>query len=170
MANSTLLATLKEDIHKQSAWLVKAFKSDRIGLDYTIESFKKIDLFFEQNSVPGKANPNGRLSKNLGPVLFSIGAYVGNTIIKALPGSIWITDDKDPEGEITAQVKLPNGSIIWPMQRVINRFKNGSEDSIFPYGAVLVSEISNDHYWEKTKENQMNLNKVAEKKPWWKFW
>ena len=73
---------------------------------------------------------------------------VGNVIIKALPGSRWITDDKDPEGEITAQIKLTSGTIIWPMQRVINRFKNGEEDSIYPYGVVIVKELSKDDYWE----------------------
>ena len=165
------MATLEEDIYKQSAWLVKAFSSDKIKLDYSIESFKEIDLFFEQNSaVPGKAKQNGRLSQNLGPVLFSIGAYVGDTIIKALPGSIWITDDKDPEGEITARVKLPTGTIIWPMQRVINRFMNGEEDSIYPYGFLVVNEISKEDYWDKTKDTQKNFKKVIEKKPWWKFW
>ena len=74
------MATLKEDIHKQSAWIVVAFSSDRIKLDYSIESLKEIDLFFKKNSVPGKAKPNGRLSQNLGPVLFSIGAYVFENI------------------------------------------------------------------------------------------
>jgi hypothetical protein len=32
---------------------------------------------------------------------------------------------------------LPDGSIIWPVQRVIKRFRNGPEDSIAFYGAVL---------------------------------
>jgi hypothetical protein len=78
--------------------------------------------------------------------------------------------DKDPEAEITAQVKLPTGTIIWPMQRVINRFKNGDEDSLYPYGVVIVKELSKDGFWDKAKENQLNLNKEDEKKHWWKFW
>lgn len=164
------MATLEEDVHKQSAWIVKAFSSDRIKLDYSIESLKEIDLFFKQNAIPGKAKPNGRLAQNLGPVLFSIGAYVGSVIIKALPGSFWITDDKDPEGEITVQVKLPSGTIIWPMQKVINRFKNGEEDNLYPYGIVTIKELSNDGNWDKEKGDPGNPDKVVEKKHWWRFW
>ena len=164
------MATLEEDIHTQSEWLVKAFGSDDIMLDYTVESLKKIDLFFDVNSVSGKPTTGGRLSQNLGPVLFSIGAYVGITIIKAVPGAIWITDDKDPEGEITARIKLPNGSIIYPIIRVTNRFKNGSEDGIYAYGAVVVKELSTENYWKDRSEKQVNPIGKVEKKPWWKFW
>ncbi len=164
------MATLEEDIHTQSEWLVKAFGSDDIMLDYTVESLKKIDLFFDLNSISGKPTPRGRLSQNLGNILFSIGAYVGITIIKAVPGAIWITDDKDPEGEITARIKLPNGSIIYPIIRVTNRFKNGSEDGIYEYVTVFVKEIKNENYCKNSSENQLNKNGNVEKKPWWKFW
>ena len=32
---------------------------------------------------------------------------------------------------------LPDGSSIWPVQRVMKRFTNGSEDGIAAYGAAL---------------------------------
>jgi hypothetical protein len=164
------MATLEEDIHTQFDWLVTAFASDQIELDYSIQSLRKIDRFFEQHAENGKAKPNGRLSTNSGPVLFSIGAYVGNTIIKAIPGSVWVTDDKDPKGEITAEVLLPNKTKIFPMQRAINRFMNGEEDSIYPYGTVLVNEISKDDYWENAKENHSTIKVSVKKTSWWKFW
>jgi hypothetical protein len=32
---------------------------------------------------------------------------------------------------------VPDGSTIWPVQRVIKRFRNGPEDSIAFYGTAL---------------------------------
>jgi len=155
------MATLKQDIKTQSSWIVKAFKADKLTLDYTINSFKNLDKFFEKHSKDGKAKRGGRLSTNLGPILFSIGAYIGETLIKTFPGSKWITDDNDPEGELNVEIKFPNGSIVWPTQRVMKRFKNGAEDSLFDYGFLIA------------KQNGLELPfeiDESKSKPWWKFW
>lgn len=158
------METLKEDINKQAGWIVKAFAEDNLRLDFTIRSFIEIDKFFINNSVGGKAKPGGRLSKNLGGTIFSIGSYVGNTIIRTVPGSVWETDDEAATGEIDVAVKLPGGGIIWPVQRVMKRFKNGSEDSIYVYGyeitKVFTGEEFDSSYWKATQE----------KKSRWKFW
>src|SRR5664279_1093045 len=132
------MATLEQDIKTQSAWIVNAFKSDSIILDYAVESLKAIDNFFDKHAENGKAKPGGRLSQNLGPVLFSIGSYVGETIIKNVQDAVWQTDDKDPEGEINAAIKLPDGTIVWPIQRVMNRFLEAAENGIYAYGAVVI--------------------------------
>ena len=52
-------------------------------------------------------------------------------------GGTWETDDSDPLGEINIAVRLPDGSVVWPVQRAMKRFENGSEDSLYAYGAVL---------------------------------
>jgi hypothetical protein len=161
------MATLLDDIKTQSDWIVKAFKSDNLKLDYTIRSFIEIDKFISKNSKNGQALKGGRLSTNLGPILFSIGSYVGETFIKVAPGSKWVTNDNDPEGEINCEIKLPDGSTIWPMQRVIKRFKNGSEDSVYVYGFKFTENIINEpfdsNYWTIQKESDST-------KPFWKFW
>ena len=157
------MCTLKEDIKESSQWIVKAFKADGILLDYSIESFIGIDKFFNKHSSNGKARSRSRLSVNLGPILFSIAAYIGETIIKVAPGSVWITDDNDPEGELNVSLKLPDGAIIFPTQRVMKRFKNGQEDSIYVYGhtitEVFTHQVFDENYWEQMKP-----------KPWWKLW
>jgi hypothetical protein len=48
-------------------------------------------------------------------------------------------DDNDPQGEINIAIRLRDGTILWPVQRVMKRFKNGVEDSIWVYGVVLFS-------------------------------
>ena len=148
--------------------MVNAFKEDGLTLDYSIKSFMAIDKFFNKHSFKGKAKRGGRLSKRLGYILFAIGGYVGNSIIKNIPGAVWETDDNDRNGEINVAVKLPDGVIIWPVQRVIKRFKNGAEDSIYVYGHEITKELTNevfdDGYWKITEE------KIEGKKAWWKFW
>jgi hypothetical protein len=81
------MGTLIEDIKLQTDWIIKAFNSDGLILDYSINSFIQLDKFFEIHSKIGKAVPGGRLSQNLGNILFSIGGYIGEIIIKNVPRS-----------------------------------------------------------------------------------
>ena len=45
-------------------------------------------------------------------------------------------DDNDTHAEINVVVRLKTGTILWPVQRVMKRFKNGAEDGIWVYGAT----------------------------------
>ena len=163
------MASMLEDIKKQSDWLVNAFNSDNLHLDYTIHSFIEIDKFFALNAKNGRAIEYGRLSTNLGPVLFSIGAYVGETFIREVPGSAWVFNDKDPEDEINIELRIGGSGTIWPMQRVIKCFKTGFEDSIYVYGYEftkhILTEPFDQEFWKIYKEE-----KGVMKKPWWKIW
>lgn len=123
--------TLEEDIHLASDWVVKALNSSGYKADYSLESMKEIDRFFDEQS-----GETGRLSKNRGAILFSLASYIGETIIK-LYGGEWITDDSDPRGEIYISVKLRDGSIIWPALRCLKRYQLGREESIYDYVFVL---------------------------------
>lgn len=164
------MATLLEDIKSQSDWIVKAFAADGYILDYSIDSVMMIDLFFAANMKNGEPIKGGRLSKKgFGPILFSIGSYVGETIIRNIPGTDWVTDDNDPQAELNVFLKLPNGVECSPIIKVFKRFQNGSEDAIYPYVHVLVNEITehpfNQDFWKLMKDAE---TKPA--KPWWKFW
>lgn len=123
--------TLEQDIYIASEWIVKALKSSGYEADYSLNSMKEIDRFFDEQNTP-----TGILSKNTGQILFSLGSYVGQTAIK-LYGGEWITDDNDPKGEVNISVKLKNGAVIWPVIRCMKRYNNGSEDSIYAYLFVL---------------------------------
>ena len=154
------MATLREDIKTYSIWLVKAFKTDKLKLDYSFNSFKEIDYFFDSNADHGKAVPQGRLADNLGPILFAIGSYIGETFVRNIRGAEWVTDENNAEGEVTAAVIFPDGSQIWPMQKVVKRFQNGQEESIYTYADVITREYA------KSPAAEI----VQSKKPWWKFW
>jgi hypothetical protein len=165
------MGTLKQDIKNQAEWIVKAFAADKFKLDYSLESLIEVDRFFIKNMKNGKPKKGGRLAKKgFGPILFSIGSYVGETIIKNVKGSKWITDDNHPEGELKVSLRLPNGGEIWPIQKVIKRFENGGEEAIYPYVHTVTKEFTKqpfiEEYWTLTAENKEPENS----KPWWKFW
>ena len=163
------MGTLLEDLQKQSDWIVKAFAADKITLDYSIHSFIEVDRFFNRHSRDGKAIKGGRLSQNLGLIIFGLGSYVGQTFMKNIPGCIWQTDDKDPQGEINASIQFPDGTIIFPMQKLMKRFQNGFEDAVYVYGHHLakgyIDEPFDQSFWNVNSELT-----TSEKKPWWKFW
>ena len=117
----------------------------------------------------GKPKRRGRLASNYGFVLFSIGAYIGETIIKNVPGTSWKTDDEDPEGEANIQIILPDGASVLPVQRAGKRFQLGKEEAIYPFVAVTLGrytgETFDESFWQITREEEARLDK-----PWWKFW
>ena len=124
--------TLEDDIHSACAWIVTALNTSGYNADYTLESMKEIDRFFdEQSGADGIITPERR-----GNIIFSIAAYIGETVIK-LYGGKWITDDNDPMGEVNIAVQLDKGTIIFPAQRAMKRYQNGNEDSIYAYVYVL---------------------------------
>jgi len=59
-------------------------------------------------------------------------------VIRRHAGGDWQGDDSDPNAEINIAIKLKDGSLIWPVQRVMKRFKNGPEDGIYAYGFALL--------------------------------
>jgi hypothetical protein len=95
---------------------------------------------------------------------------VGETIIRNVKGAEWVTDDNDPPGELNLSLSLPGGGTIWPIQKVMKRFSNGSEDAIYPYVHHVTQEFTGlpfkEEFWSVTAERE----KVEKKKPWWKFW
>ena len=124
-------SSLLDDIGAMSEWVVKALNFSGYKADYSLESMKEIDRFFdEQNS------PNGIINQNRGQILFALGSYVGKTVIR-LDGGKWITDDNDPQGEINIAVETNNGTTLWPVQRCMKRYSNGAEDSIYAYVYAL---------------------------------
>ena len=68
--------TLQEDIHLASDWVVKALNSSGYKADYSLESMKEIDRFFDEQS-----SETGLLSKNRGEILFGLASYIGESAI-----------------------------------------------------------------------------------------
>jgi len=125
------------DAHSAAEWMSKALTSSGYNADFSLNSLREVDLFFDEQTKDGKAKAGGLLSEKLGQRLFGIGAYVGE-VIRRNAGGEWNGDDADPQAEINISLKLKSGGTIWPVQRAMKRLKNGKEDSIYEYGILVL--------------------------------
>lgn len=126
------MSSILEDINAASLWISKALASSGYAVDFSPASLWQIERFFQEHSENGGAKPGGLLSDQLGVRLFSIGAYVGE-VIRQSRGGQWVGDDNDPAVELNVELHLSDGTVCWPMQRIVNRVSNGEEDSIIAY-------------------------------------
>lgn len=117
-------------------WIASALSQSGYRADFSLACLKELDRFFDEQTTNGQPNPDGLLAEQLGLRLFAIGAYVGE-VIRRQNGGEWEGDDEDPEAEFNISVRLENGTVLWPVQRVMARLKNGSEDGIWVYGAYI---------------------------------
>jgi hypothetical protein len=154
------MPTLVEDIRTAADWIAKALSSSGYRADFSITSLKEVDRFFDEHSKNGQAVSGGLLSEQLGSRMFALGGYVGE-VIRRTHGGHWQANDKDPEGEINIALVLPTGGLIWPVQRVMKRFKNGAEDDIYAYGMAMASDPAHE---------RTGMAQPKSSKPWWKFW
>jgi len=122
--------TLAGDIPLAAAWLRQNMTASGCWLDGTIESFRELDRFYDDQHRPG-----GLLDGKVGDKLFAVGSYMGEVFRTEL-GGVWETDDDDPLGEVNIAVRLPSGTVCWPVQRAGKRFQNGPEDGLYAYGLV----------------------------------
>jgi len=132
--NMTAHSKIVNDALASAEQISRALSQSGYKADFSLESLKQVDRFFEEQVTSGQPKPGGLLSQQLGARLFAIGAYVGE-VIRRQNGGEWQGDDNDPQAEINVAVRLKTGVILWPVQRVMKRFKNGSEDGIWIYGA-----------------------------------
>ena len=104
--------------------------------DFSVASLKEVDRFFDDQAPEGRPKADGLLSQDLGARLFSVGSYVGE-VLRRRAGGAWRGDDNDPEAEINIALVLPDGSVLWPVQRVMKRFELGPDESVFVYGTAV---------------------------------
>lgn len=122
---------LEQDIKASCEWVIRALNSSGYKADYTLDSMKEVDRFFDEQNTP-----DGILSKNRGQILFALASYIGETVIK-LYGGKWVIDDDDPNNEVNMAVQTSSGTVLWPAKRCMKRYTNGAEDSIHDYIYVL---------------------------------
>src|SRR5258705_10503832 len=115
------MATLKQDIKKPPAWLPKAFAADQIRLDYSIDSLKLIDQFFDDHSEAGVPKPNGRLAQHWGQLCFLLAP------ISAKPSSE-IGREQFGKPMIRIPKERSMRPAIFPMELKCGRFKGPLKD------------------------------------------
>jgi hypothetical protein len=150
------MGTIVDDVKSSADWISKALEASGYKADFSPSSLWEIDRFFDEHCKNGEALPGGLLSESLGSRIFALGAYIGEVIQRTRGGS-WKGNDSDPEVEMNVELVLTDGTVCWPVQRAMKRFKNGPEDGIAAYGLGLGLAVG-------------PRPKPQEKKPRWKFW
>lgn len=136
LQSEPLSKTLLEDIEAAKDWVAAALNQSGYQADFTLESLRELDRFFDEQHTP-----DGILSQQTGQKLFALGAYLGQVILN-ICGGAWLTNDNDPGGEINIAIRLDDGTLLFPVQRVIKRYANGVEDSLYAYAYVLVNDLA----------------------------
>jgi hypothetical protein len=129
-----------DEVQASAEWIASALSSSGYRADFTASSLWEIERFFEDHAPGGSARPDGLLGSSVGARLFGLGGYIGEVIRRGVGGA-WQVDDGDPAAEINVALILPGGTQIWPVQRVMKRFQNGSEDNVAVYGHVLGLDV-----------------------------
>ncbi|WP_157441900.1 hypothetical protein [Actinoplanes awajinensis] len=129
-----------KDVHDAADWVAAALVASGYRADFSPPSLWEIERFFETEAPGGRPRTGGLLADDLGTRIFAVGAYLGEVIRRQVGGD-WSGDDSDPSAEVHATLTLPNGAVVWPVQRVMKRFSNGSEDSTVVYGMALGLEV-----------------------------
>jgi hypothetical protein len=108
--------------------VMNQFRKEKKIFKLTIDSLKSIDDEIDRMLISNK--PADILTNT--DTVFMFGCYLG-TILKHSIGAKWIKDD----GEYPRFMKLKNGEIILPFERVMKRIMAGKEDSIYDYGLII---------------------------------
>lgn len=114
------MTSLLHDIRTSAQWIAVALSSSGYQAIFTPGSLREVERFMGEHSEYGIAVPGGLLAADLGPRLFALGAYVGESIWQHLGGT-WVTEGDGSKAEIGIALRPSDGSTIWPVQRVIKR-------------------------------------------------
>lgn len=114
-------------------WASKALTSSGYRADFSVESLRELDRFFDEQTSSVQARQGGLLGQHLGQRLFCLGAYCGE-VIRCEAGGSWKSDAQGPQAEIDLALELSDGTLLWPVQRVMKRFQLGAEESLYVYG------------------------------------
>jgi hypothetical protein len=149
------MGAIVEDVRTAAEWVAQALRASGYAADFGAASLWEIDRFFDENSRNGRGR--GLLADQLGQRLFAIGAYAGEVVRRAKGGE-WVGDDASPQAEIDVELRLPDGTRLWPVQRAMKRFRNGEEDAIAAWGRGAGLDVG------------AAPARPAPGRPWWKPW
>lgn len=134
-------AAVVRDVLVAADWVATALRSSGYAADFSVDSLKEIDRFFDDQARGGRPVPGGLLAEETGARLFALSGYVGE-VVRRKAGGEWLGDDNDPMAEVNVGVRLADGSMIWPGWRVGKRLQNGSEDGLHVYGLSLTGGLT----------------------------
>ncbi len=152
------------NIEAAANWIATALQQAGYHADLTPASLWEIDRFLDDNVRNGQPIADGLLAQDPGKRVFALGCYIGETFRRTLGGE-WVGDTGGVKIELNIALRLPDGHVLTPVQRVATRIQHGLEDGIAAYGIGLGLDVGPP----PTKEIPVPPPLPA-KKPWWKVW
>jgi hypothetical protein len=140
--------TVEEQVPVQAEWLVKNLTSLKYKADYTPASLWEVDRFVAEGFPDGEPAP--RLQKDVGRIIFAVGAYTGEVVRRAKGGRwYWGGRPDDPEAEVGIELKVQEGASVLPMKRALGRIREGIRMSVAAFGRELGLEVGAIPEWTK---------------------
>lgn len=137
------MGDLVQDASEAATRVAEALLSSGYVADFSPASLGEIDRFFDEQSRDGRPRPGRLLADDTGRRLFALGAYVGEVLLHELGGA-WRADASAPDSEEGLMVVFPDGSVVWPVQRVLKRYVEGPENGLTAYGVALGIALPTD--------------------------
>ena len=126
------LKQIKLDMYYTVKDLISFFSRSGYNLDYSMQGISVIESFINNEAIARDAVEKGQLFNTSGDRIYSMGVYLGETLIK-LYGGKWIINHRGNNMEVTAMVKLDSGAKLWPIRKVIDRCNKGECDNLIFY-------------------------------------
>ncbi|MFI7010149.1 hypothetical protein [Streptomyces sp. NPDC050145] len=120
------------DMPRHAAAFVARVASARLPLDYSVASLRVVDRVVDGLRQAGSPGPR------LDAVLFGLGAYVGEVLVRRA-GAEWIAFDasqRDYFGQDVG-VRMPDGRVRSPLGKVANRYTAGAAESLQTFYLTL---------------------------------
>ena len=119
------------------AALVIPFVEQNYGvrLDYSAESLRTLDRVIDDLR-------RDQRFEALQPLLFSMGCYVGEVLVRHAGGR-WRSTDELGMGKVASSpiaIEMPDGRGCNPVGRVYKRFQRGREDSLASFYQAMTGE------------------------------
>jgi hypothetical protein len=103
-----------------------------ILLDFDVASLSAVD------GILGRFHDERLNRDQVGETVFSLGAYIGEVIVRSAGGSWTTVADDHPLGSRWPLVDLPSGRLLNPIGKAFKRLENGEVDSIPYFYSALV--------------------------------
>jgi hypothetical protein len=134
-ASALKFGSTDEFIQFMAAEAVKdAAEKDRINLDYSVDSIKKVEEILGRLHEQYVKDPSSISAKGLGS---AYGAYIGEVIRKSEPGAKWERDDAVGGEKSYPIIWGPGHGHSYPMAWCYHRIVNGPEDNVWVKFRVL---------------------------------
>lgn len=124
--------TVKEKIPVEAEKAAEILKQKGYRADYTIQSLMDVDRFIDDES-----HPKGLFHGNIQPISFSLGCYVGETLIKNYGGK-WVIFENDLDH---SNVRVADEILVKPVIKCQKRYSYGEDESIYEFALEIKKNV-----------------------------